>query len=63
VKVAASVHAALRYRVGMQMPFLAALAAATISTFAPAAAASDAVPLFNGKDLSGWIDVNTSAST
>jgi opacity protein-like surface antigen len=63
LKASASVQAAVRYRVGMKLPFLASLVAATISTVVVSASATDPVPLFNGKDLSGWIDVNTSAST
>ena len=33
------------------------------SLFLSAAAIAQAVDLFNGKDLAGWVDVNTSAST
>ena len=47
------------------MQLLSIVACALLAPFAAVASAvaSDAVPLFNGKDLSGWIDVNTSAST
>lgn len=61
-KRSVSAIAALRYRVRMKMLALAALAS-TLSFVLPASLAADAVPLFNGKDLTGWIDVNTSAST
>jgi hypothetical protein len=40
------------------------IAFATTTPNTPAASAPQAqVDLFNGKDLSGWVDVNTSAST
>jgi hypothetical protein len=61
-KRSVSAIAALRYRVRMKLLALAALAS-TLSFVLPASLAADAVPLFNGKDLTGWIDVNTSAST
>jgi hypothetical protein len=48
--------------------FAATLATTLASSFAPIAllpstALAQAVDLFNGKDLAGWVDVNTSAST
>jgi len=48
--------------------FAATIASVLVTTSAsiallPSAAFAQAIDLFNGKDLAGWVDVNTSAST